>query len=52
MSATSGVIIDLDGAPGSAHRLIRSIDTPLSTVQTHAPSLEDAYLEILREREV
>ncbi len=43
--------IALDGAPGAAHRLIRAIDTPLSTVQTHAPSLEDAYLEILRERE-
>ena len=44
--------LGIDGAPGAAHRLIRSIETPLSTVQTHAPSLEDAYLEILREREV
>ena len=42
--------IDIDGAPGSAHRLIRSIETPLSTLRTHAPSMEDAYLEILRER--
>ncbi len=41
--------IDFDGAAGSAHRLIRSIETPLSTVKTHAPSLEDAYLEVLRQ---
>ena len=43
--------IDIDGAPGSAHRLIRSIETPLSVVRTHAPSMEDAYLEVLRERQ-
>ncbi|MGI8878633.1 MAG: ATP-binding cassette domain-containing protein [Candidatus Limnocylindria bacterium] len=41
--------IDLDGAPGAAHRLIRSIETPLTTVKTHAPTLEDAYLEVLRQ---
>lgn len=29
------------------HALLKSIDTPLSLVQTHAPSLEDAYLEIV-----
>ena len=29
------------------HELLKSIDTPLSLVQTHAPSLEDAYLEIV-----
>ena len=40
--------IDIDGTPGAAHRLIRSIETPLRTVRTHAPSLEDAYLEVLR----
>ncbi len=43
--------IDLDPGAGSAHRLLRSIETPLSTVKTHAPSLEDAYLEVLREPE-
>jgi ABC-2 type transport system ATP-binding protein len=37
--------IDLDGT--SAHQLLRSIDTPLTVVRTHAPSLEDAYLEIV-----
>jgi ABC-2 type transport system ATP-binding protein len=29
------------------HHLLRSITTPLTLVQTHAPSLEDAYLEIV-----
>jgi len=35
--------IELDGM--SAHQVLRSIETPLTVVQTHAPSLEDAYLE-------
>jgi ABC-2 type transport system ATP-binding protein len=43
--------IDIDGAPGSTHQLLRSIETPLSVVRTHAPSMEDAYLEVLRERD-
>ena len=29
------------------HPVLRSIETPLSVVRTHAPSLEDAYLEIV-----
>jgi ABC-2 type transport system ATP-binding protein len=29
------------------HETLRAIETPLSVVQTHAPSLEDAYLEIV-----
>ncbi len=29
------------------HELLKSIDTPLTQVQTHAPSLEDAYLAIV-----
>lgn len=37
--------IDLDGR--SVHQVLRSIDVPLTFVQTHAPSLEDAYLEIV-----
>ncbi|MDP9266423.1 MAG: ABC transporter ATP-binding protein [Chloroflexota bacterium] len=32
---------------GGAHAMLRAIDTPLTVVRTHAPSLEDAYLEIL-----
>ena len=38
--------IELDGR--SVHAVLRTIDTPLSLVQTHTPSLEDAYLEIVR----
>jgi ABC-2 type transport system ATP-binding protein len=37
--------IDLDST--SAHQVLRSIETPLTVVRTHAPSLEDAYLEII-----
>ena len=29
------------------HPVLRSIETPLSLVRTHAPTLEDAYLEIV-----
>ena len=29
------------------HRLLRSIDTPLTSVRTVAPSLEDAYIKVL-----
>ncbi len=31
----------------SVHSLLRSIETPLTLVKTHTPSLEDAYLEIV-----
>jgi hypothetical protein len=27
--------------------MLRSIETPLSVVKTHTPTLEDAYLEIV-----
>ena len=37
--------VELDGR--STHAVLKSIDTPLSTVRTHAPSLEDAYLDIV-----
>lgn len=33
----------------SAHQIIKSIDTPLTMLQTHVPTLEDAYLEIVGE---
>ena len=29
------------------HAILRSIDTPLTTVRTVAPSLEDAYIKVL-----
>jgi ABC-2 type transport system ATP-binding protein len=31
----------------STHQVIKSIETPLTVVQTHQPSLEDAYLKII-----
>jgi ABC-2 type transport system ATP-binding protein len=37
--------IPLDGR--RTHQVLRAIETPLSVVQTHTPSLEDAYLEIV-----
>jgi ABC-2 type transport system ATP-binding protein len=37
--------IELDGT--SAHQVLRSIETPLTVLRTHAPSLEDAYLDII-----
>ncbi len=37
--------IDVDTA--SAHSTLRAIETPLTLVRTHAPTLEDAYLEIV-----
>jgi ABC-2 type transport system ATP-binding protein len=39
------------GVGGSrAHEILRTIQTPLTLVRTHAPSLEDAYLEIVGRR--
>jgi ABC-2 type transport system ATP-binding protein len=37
--------IPLDGR--STHATLRAIETPLTLVRTHAPSLEDAYLDIV-----
>ena len=37
--------IPLDGR--RTHQVLRAIETPLSVVQTHTPSLEDAYFEIV-----
>jgi len=42
--------IDVDTR--GAHAMLKSIDTPLSLVRTHAPSLEDAYLEIVNRAEL
>ena len=33
------------------HPVLKSIDTPLSLVRTHAPTLEDAYLEIVEPKD-
>jgi hypothetical protein len=37
--------VALDGR--SAHDVIRAIDTPLTVLRTHSPTLEDAYLKIV-----
>jgi ABC-2 type transport system ATP-binding protein len=34
---------------GAIHATLKAIETPLTYVQTHAPTLEDAYLEIIEE---
>ena len=31
----------------SPHQLLKAIDTPLSQISIHTPTLEDAYLEII-----
>ena len=46
---TGGFRLPLDGR--SAHALLRTIETPLTVVQKHAPSLEDAYLAIVGREE-
>jgi ABC-2 type transport system ATP-binding protein len=42
----------LDVATAKVHALLRRIETPLTMVRTHAPSLEDAYLEIVSRAEL
>jgi len=37
----------LDTPAADVHRVLRAIETPLHLVQTHTPTLEDAYLEIV-----
>ena len=37
--------------PGAIHATLKAIETPLTTVQTHMPTLEDAYLEIIEEKD-
>jgi ABC-2 type transport system ATP-binding protein len=39
--------IRLDGSVPSVHAMLKAIDTPLTLVRTHTPSLEDAYLKII-----
>lgn len=40
----------VDYGKRSAQQIIQSIDTKLSVIRTHTPSLEDAYLEIIGEK--
>ena len=37
--------LELNGR--GVHEILKAVDTPLSMVKTHTPSLEDAYLEIV-----
>jgi ABC-2 type transport system ATP-binding protein len=41
--------INLDGR--TAQQIIKSIETPLTVLKTHTPSLEDAYLAIVEEHD-
>jgi ABC-2 type transport system ATP-binding protein len=43
------VRVELDGR--GVHELLRAIETPLTLVRTHAPTLEDAYLAIVGREE-
>jgi ABC-2 type transport system ATP-binding protein len=36
----------------NVHQLLKSIDTPLTTIKIHDPSLEDVYLRIVEEEEL
>ena len=42
----------IDVGTRDAHAVLRAIETPLTLVRTHAPSLEDAYLEIVSHAEL
>ncbi len=44
---TASFRINLHGS--DVQKIIKAIETPLSLVKTHDPSLEDAYLEIIKE---
>ena len=35
----------------SLHRLLKTIDTPLTVINIHSPSVEDAYLAILEQHD-
>jgi len=39
----------INARAADVQRIIKAIETPLSLVKTHNPSLEDAYLEIVKE---
>ena len=46
--------IEMNGGTGNhytPHQLLKLIDTPLTTVRLHTPTVEDAYLAILQEND-
>jgi ABC-2 type transport system ATP-binding protein len=52
LPATGDGPFRLPVSTAQTHALLRSIETPLTLVRTHAPSLEDAYLEIVSRAEL
>lgn len=44
-------LIKLDLSGKTVQQVIKSIDTPLSLIRTHTPTLEEAYLEIVEKKE-
>jgi len=42
----------LDVGTDAVHETLRAVETPLTMVRTHAPTLEDAYLEIVSRSEL
>ena len=47
---TEGTWFRINVRGGETQRVLKAIETPLSAVKTHDPSLEDAYLEIIKEQ--
>jgi len=48
---TGGAEIRIGLNGRSVHQVLQSVTTPLSVVKIHSPTLEDAYLAILRDHE-
>jgi ABC-2 type transport system ATP-binding protein len=48
---TESSLVRVDVAGPRVQTLLKALETPLSVVRTHTPSLEDAYLEIIRRAE-
>jgi ABC-2 type transport system ATP-binding protein len=47
----AGALVRIDVSGPRIHQVLKAIDTPLTIVQTHTPTLEDAYLQILHSGE-
>lgn len=47
---TETPLFKINIAPDAIHQLLQTIQTPLTHIETHIPSLEEAYLEIVGER--
>jgi len=51
VSFTEGPLLRIPLGAGGIQHLLKSIDTPLTTVRLHSPTLEDAYLAIIGQTE-